>query len=233
MNENLVSIIIPVYKQADHIEGVVSGYISILSEIKRAYEIILVVNGSGDNSLDICSRLSNKYPQLKVIHSRQKGWGLAVKLGLKQAKGDILCYLNSARTSPQDLLLVLSYAFTNPDVAVKACRKIRDNWQRRLGSLLYNLECRALFDLSYWDINGTPKVFPRKLDKLLALSREDDLIDAEFNIICRNNNYRVIEVPIFTTKRKGGNSTTNYNSAVKMYWGAYKMWRKIKAKNAA
>ena len=46
---------------------------------------------------------------------------------------------------------------------MKANRKIRDNWRRRLGSLLYNLECRALFDLANWDINGTPKVFPRAL----------------------------------------------------------------------
>jgi len=232
MNKRLISIIIPVYKQADHIEKAVLEYINVLSEIKTVYEIILVINGSGDNSLDICNQLSNKYPQLSVLYSEQAGWGRAIKLGLKQAKGDILCYVNSARTSAQDLISVLFYAFQYPDVVVKASRKIRDNWQRRLGSLLYNLECRALFGLAYGDVNGTPKVFPRKFDQLLSLCRDDDLIDAEFNIICRKNNYPVLEVPIFCTKRKGGKSTTNYNSALKLYWGVYKMWRDLKAKNA-
>jgi hypothetical protein len=94
------------------------------------------------------------------------------------------------------------------------------------------LECRALFDLSYWDINGTPKVFPRKFDKLLALTREDDLIDAEFNVICRRENYPVIEVPILSYRRHGGRSTTSYRSAVRMYLGALQMWNDLRRQRA-
>ncbi len=230
MSEHLISVIVPVYKQADHIESVISEYIDVLSKLKIAYELILAVNGPCAKTLESCSKFSKKFPQIRVVHTEKTGWGRAVRMGLEEAKGDILCYVNSARTNAHDLGTVLIYALTNPDVVVKACRKIRDNWQRRLGSLLYNLQCRALFDLSYWDINGTPKVFPRKFDKLLGLSRNDDLIDAEFNIICRNNGYRVIEVPIFCIKRKSGSSTTNYNSAIKMYWGAYNMWRSMRNK---
>ena len=62
-----------------------------------------------------------------------------------------------------------------PKVVIKANRKIRESWRRRMGYLLYNLECRALFDLSVWDINGTPKVFPRSFTALLNLARDDDL----------------------------------------------------------
>jgi len=233
MTEHLISIIIPVYKQADHIQNVISEYIKVVSKLKVPYEIILVVNGPADKTLAVCLALSQEYPQIQVMHTEKTGWGRAVRMGLNKSIGDILCYVNSARTSAQDLISVLIYALVYPDVVIKSSRKIRDNWQRRLGSLLYNLECRALFDLSYWDINGTPKVFPRKFDKLLALSRDDDLIDAEFNIICRDNNYRVIEVPVFSTKRKGGTSTTTYSSALKMYWGALKMWKEKKVKHAA
>ena len=94
------------------------------------------------------------------------------------------------------------------------------------GSLLYNIECRTLFDLSYWDINGTPKIFPRSFDKLLQLTRDDDLIDAEFNLVCRRENYPVIEVQIACSfRRHGGRWTTNYSSALKLYWGAFQMWR--------
>jgi hypothetical protein len=92
-------------------------------------------------------------------------------------------------------------------------------------SLLYNLECRALFDLSYWDINGTPKVFPRKFDKLLAMTEPGDLIDAEFSVICRRQEYPVLEVPIFSSRRHGGYSTTSTGSALRLYWGAYRFWR--------
>jgi glycosyltransferase involved in cell wall biosynthesis len=225
MSEPRISIVLPVYNQADHIGDVIRNYEQALARVPYSHELILVVNGSRDASLKVCQSLAEEFAALRVQHSERGGWGLAVRLGLSVARGDVLCYTNSARTSAQDLVLILLYGVVNPGVVVKANRKIRENWRRRMGSLLYNLECRALFDLSYWDINGTPKVFPRQFDKLLALTRDDDLIDAEFNIICRREGYPVLEVPIFASRRHGGEATTSYRSAVKLYWGAYQLWR--------
>jgi hypothetical protein len=169
--------------------------------------------------------MAAEHPSVVVSASEAPGWGRAVKHGLRLARGDVLCYTNSARTAPQDLTLLLLYGAGHPGVVIKANRKIREHWRRRLGSLLYNMECRALFDLSYWDINGTPKVFPRAFAKLLALTRDDDLIDLEFNIVCRREGYPMIEVPIFSQRRHGGRSTTTIPSALRMYWGAYRLWR--------
>jgi hypothetical protein len=78
-----------------------------------------------------------------------------------------------------------------------------------------------------WDVNGTPKVFPRSFDKLMRLRRDDDLIDAEFNATCAREGYPVVEVPILATERQGGKSTTNYGSAVKMYAGALRLKREL------
>jgi glycosyltransferase involved in cell wall biosynthesis len=233
MTHPFISIILPIYNQADHIERVILEYEERLTKISNPYEIILVVNGCQDNSLAVCQSLSQQYPFIHLIQSQRAGWGLAVLLGIEAARGDLLCYTNSARTNAQDLVLLLLYALTFPDnIVIKANRKIRESWQRRMGSLLYNLECRALFDLSFWDINGTPKVFPRAFNKLLALTRDDDLIDAEFNITCRREGYPMLEVPIFSTRRYGGKSTTNYRSALKMYWGIFKLWNAIRLKKA-
>ena len=228
MKDSLISIVLPIYNQADHVSSVVQEYEEALTRVQNPHELILVVNGCRDNSLEICRALADRYPSVRAIHSEISGWGLAVKLGLQEARGELLCYTNSARTSAQDLTLLLLYAIACPNVVIKANRKIRESWHRRLGSLLYNLECRALFDLSYWDINGTPKVFPRAFDKLLALTRDDDLIDAEFNIICRREGYRTLEVPIFSNLRHGGKSGTNYRSAMKMYWGAIQLRRSMR-----
>ena len=105
-------------------------------------------------------RLADTNSGIKVVLTEKGGWGNAVKLGIKAASGDLICYTNSARTSPQILHDILGYGLANPNVVVKANRKIRDSFRRRLGSLLYNLECRMFFDSPVWDINGTPKVFP-------------------------------------------------------------------------
>lgn len=163
---------------------------------------------------------------MRVIES-ERGWGCAVQRGLEEARGDLLCYTNSARTTGADLALTLLYAVAYPGVVIKASRKTRDGWRRHLGSLIYNLECRQLFDLSNFDVNGTPKVFPRHFDRLLALRRSDDLIDVEFNAVCRRSSYPMLEVPIVSTTRRAGRSTTGYRSAARMYWGAYQLWRSM------
>lgn len=227
MTARLVSIILPVYNQADHITEIVDKYEESLARAEIPHELLLVVNGSKDRSLEVCNSLAEQYEAVRTLHSVKGGWGLAVKLGLNEARGELVCYTNSARTSSEDLVLLLLYAIAYPNAVIKANRKIRESWRRRLGSLLYNLECRMLFDLSNWDINGTPKVFPRTYEKLLALKRNDDLIDAEFSVICRREGYRMLEVPIFSVRRHGGKSTTHYLSALKMYWGVYKMWRAL------
>jgi hypothetical protein len=164
----------------------------------------------------------------RLTWRREGGGGRAVRAGLAEARGELVCYTNSARTAPEMLTLCLVYAMAYPGVVVKANRRLRESWRRRLGSLLYNLECRALFDIAVWDVNGTPKVFPRRYEQLLALEREDDLIDAEFNWICKREGYPIVEVPILGTPRLGGKSTTNVRSALRMYVGAWKLSREAR-----
>ncbi len=229
MTDLLFSLVLPVYNQADHIGEAVQQYRDVLARIPNPFELILVPNGCRDASVAVCEELAAAYPEVRVQASERGGWGLSVRLGLSVARGEVLGFANSARTGPEDLLLLTLYAVAYPNVVVKANRKIREGWQRRLGSLLYNLECRNLFDLSQWDVNGTPKIFPRKFEKLLHLTRDDDLLDAEFNVICRREGYPMIEVPIFSTRRHGGRSTTNYRSALRLYWGAYQFWRATRA----
>src|SRR5262249_30091691 len=160
---------------------VVREYSAALGRMPLRHELILVPNGPmRDATTAVCADLAATLPDVRSEPLTPGGWGRAVRHGLKQARGDLLCFTNSARTAPHEPTLTILYAATHPGTVVKANRKIRDHWSRRLGSLIYNLECRALFDLSVWDVNGTPKVFPRSCERLLALAHDDDLIDAEF-----------------------------------------------------
>ena len=228
MDGGMVSIVLPVYNQADHLREVVEEYAAALASLPRPWEIILVPNGCWDQSSEIARGLALGDQRIQCVECSQAGWGAAVLAGIAAADGNLICYTNLARTRAPDLVLSLLYAIANPDTVIKADRKIRENWRRRLGSLLYNLECRALFDLSYWDINGTPKVFPRSMERLMSLRREDDLIDLEFNVVCRVCEYRMLQVPLLSARRHGGRSTTNLRSAWRMYSGAYRMARSFK-----
>ncbi len=229
MTAPLVSIVLPVHQQADQIDGIVQDYEAVMQRLPGPHELLLVVNGSSDGTMTACESVARRWPHVHAHEIAEPGWGRAVRLGLTHARGEVLCYTNSARTAAEDLLLFVLYGVANPNVVVKANRKIRDNWRRRLGSLLFALECRALFDLSSWDVNGTPKVFPRRFSRLLQLTRDDDLIDAEFNAVCRRHGYPMIEVPIFSTRRRGGRSTMNLRAALRMYWGVVRLWRERRA----
>jgi len=231
LSSTLASIVLPVYNQETHIKEVLEEYVTALQRLHMPYELLPVINGPRrDRSLEVCRELESRFRCIRTLCIDEGGWGRAVRFGLSQARGDLLCFTNSARTTPRDLLLALVYGSVHDDAVIKANRKIRSSARRRLGSLLYNLECRALFDLPYWDVNGTPKVFSRKLSRLFELTRNDDLLDLEFNVVCRLADYPMIEIPIFSSKRHSGKSTTSLGSALNMYIGAWQL-RKSLASN--
>lgn len=228
----LISVVLPVHNQAAHIGAIVDSYRDVLVQLGHPFELVLSINGSRDESLDVCQTLAQAHPQVRVISDPRAGWGLAVKAGLRAARGDLLCYTNCARTSAADLRQVLLKGLEHPDAVIKAIRRVRDNWKRRLGSALYNAECRALLGVQTRDVNATPKVFSRSHAALLNLTSDGDMLDAEFLFICRREGFPVIEVPIFGNRRQGGSSTTNYRSAVGMYVGAYRLWRATRGRTA-
>lgn len=229
MNDRLVSVIVPVYNQADHIGEVLREYATALDRIPASYELLPVVNGPRrDRSMEICRDAERAHPAIRTLVIDEGGWGRAVRAGLAEARGDLLCFTNGARTAAEDLTLLVLYALVHPDLVVKANRKVRESVVRRLGSLLYNLECRSLFDLANWDINGTPKAFPRALAPLLRLASDDDLLDLEWNVTCRRHGYRMLEVPIFSSSRRSGRSTTGFGSAFRMYAGAFRVRRAMR-----
>jgi glycosyltransferase involved in cell wall biosynthesis len=214
----------PVHNQADHIAAVVEDVDQQLSQLDDSYELLLVVNGCRDESAAVCRQSAATRPWVRVLESERGGWGSAVRLGLSQARGDWLCYTNSARTPGSVLLQLLQCARAHPESIVQACRQRRGGYYRRLGSFLFNAECRALLGLTSHDVNGTPKMFPRKFARLLSLVRGDDLLDAEFHLVARRQGYPILEVPVTSRARRGGRSTTSMRTAAQLFWGVFRLW---------
>ena len=221
-----ISVVLPTRNQADHIAGVAQLYHETLSALGRPFELVFVVNGSTDRTYEVCHELSAKLHEIVVVRS-EPGWGRAVKQGIATARGDLVCYTNSARTQPDDLLLMLRYGLVNDQMAVKASRKTRESLVRRMGSIIYNFEARMLFGLAVWDVNGTPKVFPRSFLDRLDLREDGDLIDLEFVVNCKRKRIPIVEVPVYVTTRHGSRSTTGLVSAWRMYTGALRLYRRL------
>ena len=86
------SIIIPCYKVEQYLHQCVD---SVLAQTFDDYEVILVDDGSPDGSPAICDEYSKKSNKVKVIHKLNGGLSDARNVGLKEASGDYIVFLDS------------------------------------------------------------------------------------------------------------------------------------------
>lgn len=98
-NGLFVSVIVPVYQAEAFLEQCVE---SILAQTYTNLEVILVDDGSLDQSPDICDGYATKYENVLVIHKSNEGAGLARKTGLDAASGDYVLFVDSDDWLDQD-----------------------------------------------------------------------------------------------------------------------------------
>ena len=93
--EAKISVIIPAYNCADTIERCVD---SIANQTYKNTEIIIINDGSADNTAAVCQQLTKKYPQLKYVETKNAGVSAARNRGMKEAFGDYILFIDSDDT---------------------------------------------------------------------------------------------------------------------------------------
>jgi len=122
-SNELVSVIIPVYNMQDYLERCVK---SALGQTHRELQIILINDGSTDNSGEICEAFGGGNPQIEVIHRENGGLSAARNTGLDHASGKWITFLDaddyiSRFFIEESLAACLSY-----DADIAACRYVPD-----------------------------------------------------------------------------------------------------------
>lgn len=119
-----ISVVIPVYNTKDYLEYCVN---SIIKQTFSDYEILLIDDGSTDGSGKICDDLAEKHEKIKVIHKKNGGASSARNVGIMEAKGRYIHFIDSDDFLPDkdiysELSNILSY---NTDIVFS--RRIRYN----------------------------------------------------------------------------------------------------------
>lgn len=91
MND-LVSVIVPVYNAASYLKRCVD---SLLAQTYQNYEIILVDDGSCDNSFEICKNYSVEHNNIVAVHKENGGISDARNFGLEHASGELIMFVDS------------------------------------------------------------------------------------------------------------------------------------------
>ena len=114
----LVSIIIPVYNVESYLEDCLN---SVLSQTYQNIEVILIDDGSSDHSGQVCDDYAAKHDAFTVIHQANQGQAAARNNGIKIARGDYLCFVDSDDLlHPQYVEILLNVAI-DYNVPISVC----------------------------------------------------------------------------------------------------------------
>lgn len=120
------SVIVPVYNVEKYLKECLE---SILNQTYKSLEIILVDDGSTDNSGVICDEYEKNYPEtISVIHKKNQGLISARRRGLKQALGEYICFVDSDDYIREDTLekinkIIMDYQV---DMIIYDCKRVSE-----------------------------------------------------------------------------------------------------------
>ena len=187
MEENLISIIIPVFNVESYLEQCVE---SVLNQTYRNIEVLLVDDGSADRSGEICDRFAEKDSRVKVFHQPNQGTAVARNVGIANAKGDYAAFVDGDDWIEADMYEKLLQHMADVDLVCCGCidenpkergseksvvldaysegKKQEEDFRNILKTMIYDIESGRIFSLcpTLWG-----KLFRMKI--LKDVERED------------------------------------------------------------
>ncbi|MFQ6063312.1 MAG: glycosyltransferase [Methanosarcinales archaeon] len=202
-----LSVIMPAYNVGQKIQYTLHECINTFNNIDIDYEIIVIDDGSKDNTYDyalISSYITNNRKIRVVSYKENGGKGFAIKYGSRLVTGDIVSFIDAdLDIHPIQLKLFLEYMEEyNADVVIGSKRhplsKVNYPLNRKILSSGYSLLNRLLFNLSVKDTQVGLKlfkgdIFKKVIPKVLVKRYAFDL---ELLVLISNLNYKIIEAPI-------------------------------------
>lgn len=201
-----ISVIMPAFNEAGYIASAIEETVKTFSEFGCQWELIVMDDGSSDNTFEIAEEVSLKYPQQVIVKKNpfNLGKGRAIKKAIHYISGDYVVFLDADMDlhplQVQTLFDIMR--LDNADIVIGS--KLHPNsvvnypFERRIVSFVYYLLVRILFNLPCHDTQTglklfkaevVRKVFPRILVRRFAY-------DLEVLANAHHLGYRIAEAPI-------------------------------------
>ena len=204
------SLILPCYNEAKNLEHLADRLVQV-ADLTQG-EIVLVNNGSSDNTLNIIQSLANAHDCIKAVHVEvNKGYGNGIVSGLRAATGNILGYTHAdAQTDPMDAVAGFHQLRARPNqeqVLVKGHRRNR-HWFDAIFTVGMGLIESALFQTWMNDIAAQPTVMHRKMFEKWSTPPKDFSLDL-FCYVMGKKHGQVFRFDVDTGGRYEGISSWN------------------------
>lgn len=217
------SIIIPVYNEEEILSDTIMKVDDFFSSLKENFEIIVVNDGSQDNSKSIVQELTKKIPYLKLLsRDNNRGKGYSVRQGVMTAKGEVILFTDCDLSTPLKTFNAFTLNFNQGADIVIATRKQKESKILRYQPILRRFLSSAFHRLVFLLIplkgvsdttcgfKAFTQVAAKKIFSRQTLS--DWSFDVEILYIAQILGYKVVEVPVSWASRP--KSRVNLSSAI-------------------
>ena len=201
-----LSVVIPAYNESRKIKETLEDVVATLTRRQALFEVIVVNDGSLDETADKVEDLRARFPQIRLLNNtKNSGKGEAIRQGIREARCELCLFMdadNSTKISEWDKFEPL---FEKGSLAVIASRRLPASriersqpFARRFFGRGYRALCRVLFGLALSDFNCGFKAFDTSLAK--KIYSQTVMSDWTFDVdaLCRikREGIPIAEVPV-------------------------------------
>jgi glycosyltransferase involved in cell wall biosynthesis len=199
-----LSIVIPIKDEKDNLVALHERVTAAVAPLRKSYEIILVDDGSADDSFALMQELAGRDPHLKVVRLRRNyGQSAAMQAGVDWSQGDVLITLDGdLQNDPADIPMLLDRLAEGHDAVLGLRLKRQDHlFIRKIPSLLGNWLIRKVTGVHIKDMGCTLRAMRRDLVEAMPLYGE---MHRFIPVLAMQAGARMLQVPVRHHPRTAG-----------------------------
>lgn len=213
-----LSIVVPCYNEAENIPLILKRFNEVIE--RDDIEVVLVDNGSNDNSPQVISSLLPEYSFARSIRiDVNQGYGYGILQGLKVCNGEFIGWTHAdMQTDPADLLKALNIIEKNDNektLFVKGNRKGRPLFDQFFTSGMSIFETLYM-KVNLYDVNAQPNVFNRSFFETWKNPPKDFALDLYALYMAQKSGLKIIRFEVVFPKRLHGAS--HWNTGIASKW---------------
>lgn len=209
MNGPWLSLVIPVFNEETNLKELIRRCLAVCRGLRETFEIILVDDGSRDDSAQIISAASKEpqTPVIGVLLNRNYGQHAAVMAGLEESRGEVVVTLDAdLQNPPEEIPKLLAPIRAGCDVVGSVRKNRRDSLFRRLSSRLINKIVQQATGVRMHDYGCMLRAYRRSVvDAMLQCRERSTFIPVLANTFADNT----AEVEVAHAERSGDDSKYN------------------------
>lgn len=222
-----LSIFFPFWNEEKNIEQVVKKSIPVAQRVAEKWEIIMVDDGSSDNTLALARKLAVKNKNLKVVsHTPNRGYGAALKEGFASASYDLVVFNDGDGQFDFAEVDKFLEEIESADIVIGNRKKRYDNPYRHFLMNLLKIWDFIFFGFYFRDIDCGFKMFRRDaLAKITPLLSEGAMVTTEILARAKRSDLQVTQVEVTHYPRKYGNqSGGNLRVILRAIFESFLLW---------